>query len=83
MRVTGEIRERYGRDENNPSRAQTPLYKGYPSDDGRDEGIFIASCTSCPTSAVAMASDSTTTKWTWSLELEGQFFDSSTIHSDI
>jgi len=40
MRVTGEIRERYGRDENNPSRAQTPLYKGYPSDDGRDEGIL-------------------------------------------
>ena len=40
MRVTGEIRERYGRDENNPSRAQTPLYKGYPSDDGRDEGFY-------------------------------------------
>jgi len=40
MRVTGEIRERYGRDENNPSRAQTPLYKGDSSDYGRDEGKF-------------------------------------------
>jgi len=39
MRVTGEMRERYGRDENDLSRAQSPLYKGNPSDYGRDERV--------------------------------------------
>ena len=38
--MTGEIREGYGRDENNLSRAETPFYKGDSSDDGRDEAIF-------------------------------------------
>ena len=37
MRMTGEIREGYGRDWEHPSRAQTPLYKGFPRDLGRDE----------------------------------------------
>ena len=40
MRVTGVIWERYGRDENNHSRAETPLYKGDSEDDGRDEDAF-------------------------------------------
>jgi hypothetical protein len=38
--VTGGIRERYGRDKNNLSRAGTALYKGNSSDDGRDEGFY-------------------------------------------
>ena len=47
MRMTGKatgrrecgngIREGYGRDWEHPSRAQTPLYKGFPRDLGRDE----------------------------------------------
>jgi hypothetical protein len=36
----GEIWERNGRDEKNLSRVETPLYKGIPSDYGRDERIF-------------------------------------------
>jgi len=40
MRVTGEMKERYGRDENDLHRAQTPLYKGVSNDDGRDEGFL-------------------------------------------
>ena len=39
MRVTGEIRERYGRDENDLSRPQTPLYKGDSDNYGRDENF--------------------------------------------
>ena len=38
MRVTGEMKERNGRDENNLSHAETSLYKGDSSDYGRDEG---------------------------------------------
>ena len=34
--MTGEIREGYGRDENNLSRAETSFYKGDSNDDGRD-----------------------------------------------
>ena len=37
MRVTGEMKERYGRDENNLSRTQTPLNKDDSIDYGRDE----------------------------------------------
>jgi hypothetical protein len=37
MRVTGEMKERYGRDENDLSHADSPLYKGNSSDEGRDE----------------------------------------------
>jgi hypothetical protein len=37
MRVMGEMKERYGRDKNNLSHAETPLCKGYSSDDGRDQ----------------------------------------------
>jgi len=40
MRVPGVIWERYGRDEKNHSRAETPLYKGDSEDDGRDEDAF-------------------------------------------
>ena len=40
MRVMGEMKERNGRDENNLSHAETPFYKGIPSDYGRDERIF-------------------------------------------
>ena len=40
MRVTGVIWERYGRDEKNHSRVETPLYKGDSEDDGRDEDVF-------------------------------------------
>ena len=39
----GGIREGYGRDENNPSRAEPPLYKGISSDDGRDGAIIALS----------------------------------------
>jgi hypothetical protein len=39
MRMTGEMKERYGRDKNNLSRAGTPFCKGNSSDDGRD-GAF-------------------------------------------
>ena len=39
--MTGETRERYGRDKNNLSRAKTPIYKGISEDDGRDGGIFM------------------------------------------
>ena len=38
--MTGGIWERDGRDENNHSRAETPLYKGDSEDDGRDEDAF-------------------------------------------
>ena len=38
--VTGEIREGYVRDKKNLSRAETPIYKGISSDDGRDGDIF-------------------------------------------
>ena len=38
MRVTGEMKERYGRDYFHLSHAETPFYKGIPSDYGRDEG---------------------------------------------
>ena len=37
MRVMGEMSERYVRDENDPSHAQIPLYKGDSSDYVRDE----------------------------------------------
>ena len=40
MRVTGEMKERNGRDENDLSRAQIPLYKGDSDDYGRDERFF-------------------------------------------
>ena len=40
MRETGEIRERYGRDENDLSHVETTLYKGDSEDDGRDERFF-------------------------------------------
>ena len=40
MRVTGEMKERYGRDENDLSHAETPFYKGDSEDNGRDERIF-------------------------------------------
>ena len=40
MRVMGEIWERNGRDKNNLSHAKTHLYKGIPSDYGRDERFF-------------------------------------------
>ena len=40
MRVMGEMKERYGRDENNLSRAQTPMYKGDSKGYGRDEGFL-------------------------------------------
>jgi len=40
MRVTGEMKERNGRDENNLSRAQTPFHKGDSDDYGRDERFF-------------------------------------------
>jgi hypothetical protein len=32
------MKERNGRDENNLSHAETPFYKGIPSEYGRDEG---------------------------------------------
>jgi hypothetical protein len=38
--VTGEIREGYVRDKKNLSRAETPIYKGISSDDGRDGDVF-------------------------------------------
>ena len=38
--MTGGVRERYGRDKKDPSRAQTPLNKGVPEDLGRDERFF-------------------------------------------
>jgi hypothetical protein len=38
--VTGEMKERYGRDKNNLSRAEHPFYKGDSSDDGRDGAFF-------------------------------------------
>jgi len=38
--VTGEMSERYVRDENNLHPSEIPLYKGNSSDDGRDEGFF-------------------------------------------
>ena len=41
MRVTGEMKERYGRDENDLSHAEPPFYKGDSEDNGRDERIFI------------------------------------------
>ena len=41
MRQTGEMKERYGRDRNNHSRAGTPFYKGDSCDDGRDGVIEI------------------------------------------
>ena len=41
MRVMGEMKERYGRDKNDLSRAQSPFYKGDFSDDGRDGGNVI------------------------------------------
>ena len=37
MRVMGEMKERYGRDEKNLSHAETPFYKGDSNDCGRDE----------------------------------------------
>jgi hypothetical protein len=40
QRVTGGIRERYGRDEKDLSHAKTLLYKGDSNDDGRDGEIF-------------------------------------------
>ena len=40
---TGEMRERYGRDKNNLSRAGIPFYKGDYCDDGRDKGFLSAS----------------------------------------
>ena len=40
MRVMGEIWERNGRDEKNLSHAETPFYKGIPSEYGRDEGFL-------------------------------------------
>jgi hypothetical protein len=43
MRVTGEMKERNGRDKNDLSHAETPLYKGIPSDYGRDERFFFKS----------------------------------------
>ena len=42
MRVMGEMKERYGRDENDLSHAEIPLYKGNPSDYGRDERIYAS-----------------------------------------
>jgi hypothetical protein len=36
MRVTGEMKERYGRDEKDHSRAGTPFHKEDSNDDGRD-----------------------------------------------
>ena len=38
--VMGEMKERNGRDENNLSHAETPFYKGIPSEYGRDEGFL-------------------------------------------
>ena len=35
------MKERYGRDKNDLSRAQSPFYKGDFSDDGRDGGNVI------------------------------------------
>jgi len=40
-RDLGEIWERNGRDKNDLSHAQTPLYKGIPSDNRRDERFLI------------------------------------------
>ena len=40
MRVTGEIRERYGRDEKDLSHVEPPFYKGNSSNDGRDGDVF-------------------------------------------
>ena len=40
MRVTGEMKERNGRDENDLSHAETPLYKGDSSNYVRDERFF-------------------------------------------
>ena len=34
--MTGEMKERYGRDKNNLHRSEMPFYKGDSSDDGRD-----------------------------------------------
>ena len=34
------MKERYGRDKNNLSRAEHPFYKGDSSDDGRDGAFF-------------------------------------------
>ena len=39
-RDKGEIWEGYGRDKNNLSHAETPIYKGISSDDGRDGDVF-------------------------------------------
>ena len=40
MYVMGEMKERYGRDKNNLFRAESPLAKGIPEDDGRDGDYF-------------------------------------------
>jgi hypothetical protein len=40
MRVTGEMKERYGRDYFHLSHGETPFYKGIPSEYGRDERFF-------------------------------------------
>ena len=43
------------RDEKNPSRAETPLYKGIPEDLGRDEGFYSVSFVFITTKGNALA----------------------------